>query len=53
MPQPIWSRGMFTVPIFNPYNPNDSGGDFQRPATADCNDGKGSCWIIPSNGSTR
>jgi hypothetical protein len=49
VPQPIWAKGMFTVPIFNPYNPNDTGQDFQRPATADCNDGRGACWIIPAN----
>jgi len=49
VPQPIWTRGMFTVPIFNPYNPTDTGQDFRKPATADCNDGKGNCWIIPQN----
>ena len=49
VPQPIWSRGMFTVPIFNPFNPTDTGTDFQRSATADCNDGRGNCWIIPAN----
>src|SRR5262245_55555799 len=49
VPQPIWTKGMFTVPIFNPYNPNDTGQDFQRPGTTECNDGRGSCWIIPPN----
>jgi outer membrane receptor protein involved in Fe transport len=49
VPQPIWTKGMFTVPIYNPFNPNDTGSDFQRTATADCNDGRGNCWIIPSS----
>src|SRR5215475_7340385 len=49
VPQPIWLRGMFATPIWNPYNPNDTGQDFLIPATADCNDGKGNCWRIPSN----
>ncbi len=49
VPQPIWKKGMFTIPIFNPYLPSDTGQDFQRPATADCNDGRGNCWIIPAN----
>jgi hypothetical protein len=49
VPQPIWSKGMYTVPIFNPFNPHDAGTDFQRTATADCNDGRGNCWVIPSN----
>src|SRR5262245_12561841 len=49
VPQPIWKKGMFTVPIANPYNATDSGQDFRRPATAECNDGNGNCWIIPQN----
>jgi hypothetical protein len=49
VPQPIWKRGMFTIPIANPYNPTDTGEDFRRPATSDCNDGRGNCWILPAN----
>ena len=49
VPQPIWLRGMFASPIWNPYNPNDTGQDFRIPATADCNDGKGNCWRLPAN----
>ncbi len=49
VPQPIWKRGMFTIPIANPYNPTDTGEDFRRPATPDCNDGRGNCWIIPAS----
>ncbi len=50
VPQSIWKRGQFTVPILNPYNPSDTTGeDFRRPATADCNDGRGNCWIIPAS----
>ena len=49
VPQPIWAKGMFTVPISNPYNASDTGTDFLRPATPDCNDGSGRCWIIPAN----
>ncbi|MEJ7608665.1 MAG: carboxypeptidase-like regulatory domain-containing protein, partial [Bryobacteraceae bacterium] len=49
VPQPIWTRGLFTVPIYNPFNPSDTGADFQRPATPECSDGRGNCWIIPSN----
>jgi Carboxypeptidase regulatory-like domain len=49
VPQPIWKQGQFTIPIFNPYNPADTGQDFRQPATAACNNGAGSCWIIPSN----
>jgi len=49
VPQLIWKRGLFTVPIANPYNPTDTGEDFRRPATPDCNDGRGNCWILPSN----
>ena len=49
VPQTSWVQGRFNAPIFNPYNPNDKGTDFMRPATADCNDGKGNCWIIPSS----
>jgi hypothetical protein len=48
VPQPLWTQGKFTLPISNPHNPNDSGQDFRQPATADCNDGKGNCWIIPA-----
>ena len=47
VPQPIWRRGMFTRAIANPFNPTDSGQDFRQPATADCNDGQGNCWVIP------
>jgi len=50
VPQPIWKRGMFTVPILNPFNPSDTTGtDFRQPATSDCNDGRGNCWILPRN----
>jgi Carboxypeptidase regulatory-like domain/TonB dependent receptor-like, beta-barrel len=49
VPQPIWLRGMFATPIWNPYNPSDQGQDFLIPATADCNDGTGRCWRIPDN----
>ena len=49
VPQPAWTQGRFSVPIFNPYNANDTGQDFRRPATPDCNDGSGNCWIIPQN----
>jgi hypothetical protein len=49
VPQPIWKRGPFTIPIFNPYNPTDTGQDFRQPATPDCNDGNGNCWIIRQN----
>jgi hypothetical protein len=49
VPQPIWLQGMFATPIWNPYNPADTGQDFLIPATANCNDGKGNCWKIPSN----
>ena len=49
VPQPIWRQGMFATPIWNPYNPNDTGQDFQIPATSSCNDGKGNCWRIPAS----
>ena len=49
VPQPIWKQGMFTIPISNPYNPTDTGQDFIQPATAQCDDGNGNCWIIPQN----
>ncbi|MBZ5636441.1 MAG: TonB-dependent receptor [Acidobacteriia bacterium] len=49
VPQPIWRQGLFATPIFNPYNPADTGQDFRIPATANCNDGTGSCWKIPAN----
>ncbi len=47
VPQPIWRQGLFATPIWNPYNPNDSGQDFRIPATPACNDGNGNCWRIP------
>jgi hypothetical protein len=49
VPLPIWRQGRFAVPIFNPYNPTDTGQDFRVPATADCNDGSGNCWQIPTS----
>jgi hypothetical protein len=49
VPQPMWTQGMFATPIWNPFNPNDTGQDFRIPATANCNDGSGNCWRIPSN----
>lgn len=49
VPQPIWRQGTFATPIWNPFNPNDTGQDFRIPATANCNDGSGNCWRIPSN----
>jgi hypothetical protein len=49
VPQPIWLQDRFATPIWNPYNPADTGQDFRIPATADCNDGKGNCWQIPAN----
>ena len=49
VPQPIWLQGMFATPIWNPYNPTDTGQDFRIPATANCNDGNGNCWKIPAN----
>ena len=49
VPQPNWTQGKFTMPIYNPNNPSDTGQDFRQPATADCNDGKGNCWIIPKS----
>jgi hypothetical protein len=47
VPQPIWKRGMFTRAISNPFNPTDTGQDFRQPATPECNDGQGNCWVIP------
>lgn len=47
VPQPAWTHGRFTIPISNPFNPGDSGQDFQQLATPDCNDGRGNCWVIP------
>jgi len=41
VPKPIWKQGMFATPIWNPYNPLDTGTDFRIPATADCNNGSG------------
>lgn len=49
VPQTPWTQGRFTIPIFNPFNPNDTGTDFRVPATPDCNNGQGFCWQIPSN----
>ena len=49
VPQPIWRTGTFATPIWNPYNPGDTGQDFRIPATANCNDGNGGCWRIPGN----
>jgi hypothetical protein len=49
VPQPAWRQGRFTIPISNPYNPADTGQDFRQAATPDCNNGSGSCWIIPQN----
>lgn len=49
VPLPIWRQGRFAVPIWNPLNPADTGQDFRIPATADCNNGSGSCWQIPTN----
>src|SRR5215472_13341500 len=49
VPQPLWTQGKFTIPIYNPFNPADAGTDFRQPATPDCNDGKGNCWIIPQS----
>lgn len=49
VPQPIWRQGMFAIPIWNPFNPTDTGQDFRIPATANCNDGSGNCWRIPAN----
>ncbi len=48
VPQPIWKRGQFTIPIFNPFNPTDTGQDWRQPATAQCNNGQGFCWVIPT-----
>jgi hypothetical protein len=49
VPQPIWTQGLFTVPIANPYNPTDTGQDFRQPARPGCNDGQGNCWVIPAS----
>ncbi len=49
VPQAAWRQGRFTVPIANPFNAADNGTDFRQPATADCNNGQGACWVIPSN----
>ena len=43
------ARACSRVPIWNPFNPTDTGQDFRMPATADCNDGSGNCWKIPAN----
>jgi hypothetical protein len=47
VPQLIWGKGMFTIPISNPFNPTDTGQEFRRPAAPQCNNGRGDCWIIP------
>lgn len=49
VPQPIWRQALFTTPIYNPFNPTDTGQDFRVPGTANCNDGQGNCWRIPAN----
>ena len=49
VPQPTWRDGTFATPIYNPFNPTDTGQDFRVPATASCNDGQGGCWRIPAN----
>jgi hypothetical protein len=49
VPQPIWRQGMFATPIWNPYNPNDTGQDFRIAAVPGCNDGNGNCWRIPAS----
>jgi hypothetical protein len=49
VPQLPWREGRFNVPISNPFNPNDTGTDFRQPATPDCNNGQGFCWVIPAN----
>jgi carboxypeptidase family protein/TonB-dependent receptor-like protein len=49
VPQPIWRQATFARPIFNPYNPSDTGQDFKIAAVPGCNDGQGNCWRIPSN----
>src|SRR5262249_37894443 len=49
VPQPIWLQDTFATPIWNPYNPADTGQDFRVAATPTCNDGNGNCWRIPSN----
>ena len=49
VPNPMWRQGIFATPIYNPFNPNDTGQDFRIPAMPGCNDGSGSCWRIPEN----
>ncbi len=49
VPQPGWADGLFNVPIFNPYNPSDTGQDFRQAARSGCNDGNGNCWVIPQS----
>lgn len=49
VPLPVWRQGMFATPIWNPFNPNDTGQDFLIPATGACNDGRGNCWRVPSS----
>jgi hypothetical protein len=48
VPQPMWREGLFATPIWNPFNPSDTGQDFRVPATAGCDDGNGSCWRVPA-----
>jgi hypothetical protein len=49
VPQPAWARGLFNVPILNPFDNKDKGADFQQPAQPACNDGKGNCWVVPDS----
>ena len=49
VPQPAWAQGAFNIPIYNPYNPSDTGQDFKQAARPGCNDGNGNCWVIPQN----
>jgi Carboxypeptidase regulatory-like domain len=49
VPQPMWRDGVFATPIYNPFNPTDTGQDFRIPATASCNDGQGGCWRVPAS----
>lgn len=49
VPQAAWTQGRFSLPINNPFSTTDTGQEFLRPATADCNDGRGNCWIVPQS----
>ena len=49
VPQTIWTQGLFTVPISNPFNPTDTGQDFRQAARPGCNDGQGNCWVLPAS----